>query len=201
MIKIGLTGGIGSGKSYVSSIFEALGIPVYNSDIEAKKLYYLDDVKSEMVDFFGKQVYFDSGEINKELLAKLVFSNKKALNKINEIIHPRVKTHFSEWLLSHHAVKYIVKEAAILFESGAYKQTDKIIVVTAPEELRIKRVLAREKIHESLIRKKIANQMAQSEMVARSCFVIINDEKHALLPQVDKIHHTILSHKPRNNNQ
>lgn len=192
MIKVGLTGGIGSGKSYVSLIFKAFNIPVYNSDMEAKKLYYLDEVKSEMIDSFGKLVYLTTGEINKEYLSKLIFRDKKALNKVNAIIHPRVKSHFSEWLKIYDESPYIIKETAILFESGAYKQSDKVIVVTAPKKLRISRVLARDSIAEVLVKKKMANQIAQSEMVKMSDFIIVNDEKQALLPQVEKLHQIFL---------
>ena len=195
MIKVGLTGGIGSGKSYVSLIFKAFDVPVYDSDLEAKKLYYFDDVKSEMVSSFGKQVYLSSGEINKAFLSKLIFYNKKALNKVNAIIHPRVKSHFSDWLKNHDESPYIIKETAIIFESRANEQLDKVIVVTAPEELRLQRVLARDNNDETLVKGKMDNQMAQSEMMKRSDFVIVNDQKQALLPQVEKLHHLFLSFK------
>ncbi len=188
MIKVGLTGGIGSGKSFVSLIFKEFNIPIYNSDIEAKKLYYRDDVKSEMLKYFGNEVYVSSGEIDKKYLSKLIFSDKKALYKVNEIIHPLVKEHFSAWLKIHYDSAYIIKEAAILFESGAYKQLDKVVVVIAPEELRMRRVLARDNIDKKQIKEKILSQMAESEMIKRSDFVIINDEKNALLPQINKLH-------------
>ncbi len=193
MIKVGLTGGIGSGKSYVSLIFKALNVPVYDSDIEAKKLYYLENVKSEMMSSFGKEVYLSTGEINKIFLSELIFYNKKALTKVNTIIHPRVKAHFLEWQKNNDKSPYILKETAIIFESGAYKQLDKVIVVTAPEELRLQRVLSRDKIDETMVKGKMDNQMAQSEMVKRSDFVIVNDQKQALLPQIDKLHHILLS--------
>ncbi len=188
MIKVGLTGGIGSGKSYVSLIFKEFNIPIYNSDIEAKKLYYRDDVKSEMLKYFGNEVYVSSGEIDKKYLSKLIFSDKKALYKVNEIIHPLVKEHFSAWSKIHYDSAYIIKEAAILFESGAYKQLDKVVVVIAPEELRMRRVLARDNIDKKQIKEKMLSQMAESEMIKRSDFVIINDEKNALLPQINKLH-------------
>ncbi len=193
MIKVGLTGGIGTGKSYVSLIFKAFNIPVYNSDIEAKKLYYLNDVQLEMEAAFGKQVYLSTREINKEYLSKLIFKDKNALKKVNSIIHPRVKSHFSEWLNAYNKAPYIIKETAILFESGAYKQTDKNIVVTAPEKIRLQRVQKRDRISETLIKKKMANQMSQSELIKRSDFVIINDEKQALLPQINNIHQIFLN--------
>ena len=190
MIKIGLTGGIGTGKSYISLIFNAFNIPIYNSDIEAKKLYYNDDVKEEMKTNFGNQVYLSTGEINKEFLSELIFNDKNALEKINSIIHPRVKSHFSEWIKLNNTAHYIIKESAILFESGAYKQTDKIIVVTAPLDIRIKRIKARDNITEKIINKKINNQLSQSELIKNSDFIIVNDEKQALLPQISKLHET-----------
>ena len=190
MIKIGLTGGIGTGKSYISLIFNAFNIPIYNSDIEAKKLYYNDDVKIEMITNFGNQVYLSTGKINKEYLSKLIFSDKNALKKINSIIHPRVKSHFLEWIKLNNTVPYIIKESAILFESGAYKHTDKIIVVTAPLDIRIKRVKTRDNITEEIVRKKISNQLSQSDLVKNSDFIIVNDEKQALLPQISKLHET-----------
>jgi len=188
MIKVGLTGGIGSGKSFVATVFSALGIPVYDSDKEAKKLYFQDDVKLSMINEFGQEVYLSSGEINKPFLSKLIFHDKKELEKVNQIIHPRVKEHFLNWLKEHDKASYVIKEAAILFESGAYKQTNKVIAVVAPEDLRVQRVMQRDGIDEALVKKKIANQMQQSELMERSDFVIVNDEKQPLLSQIIKIH-------------
>jgi dephospho-CoA kinase len=141
-----------------------------------------------MINEFGQQVYLSSGEINKPFLSKLIFHDKKELEKVNQIIHPRVKEHFLRWLKEHNSASYVIKEAAILFESGAYKQTDKVISVVAPTELRVQRVMQRDGIDEALVKKKIANQMQQSELIERSDFVIVNDEKQPLLSQVIKIH-------------
>jgi len=192
MIKLGLTGGIGSGKSFVATIFSTLGIPVYDSDKEAKKLYFQDNVKLLMINEFGEDVYLASGEIDKPFLSRLIFHDKKALEKVNQIIHPRVKEHFLIWLNEHSASPYVIKETAILFESGAYKQTDKVIAVVAPEELRVQRVMHRDGIDEALVNKKIANQMQQSELMERSDFVVVNDEKQPLLAQIIKIHNYLL---------
>ena len=191
MIKVGLTGGIGSGKSYVANIFSALNIPVYNSDLEAKKLYLRKDVRELMIANFGKSIYLPTGNIDKIRLAKIIFNDKKALNKINSIIHPLVKEHFNQWIEEQQHALYIIKEAAILFESGAYKDMHKIIVVTAPLELRIERVIKRDYTNGEIILKKISNQLSDKELIKKSDFNIINDNK-ALLPQVLKIHKTLV---------
>ena len=198
MIKIGLTGGIGSGKSFVSKIFTELGIPVYNSDMEAKKLYNREDVKAKMKEKFGQNVYLSNGQINKVYLANIIFNDSKALNYVNSIIHPLVKEHFEQWLNKQDYTQYIIKEAAILFESGAYKEMDKIIAVTAPIELRIKRLMMRDKTDKKNILNKIKKQLADEEFIKRSDFHIINDEERALLPQILKIHEQILQLKSHN---
>ena len=192
MINVGLTGGIGSGKSFVAKIFNTMGIPVYNSDIEAKKLYLREDVRKTMIDFFGKDVYLNNGQINKVYLANVIFNNKEALNKVNSIIHPLVKQHFTDWLKKHKEAPYIIKEAAILFESGAYKDMHKTIAVVAPVDLRIKRVIERDKTDKEIILKKIENQLSDEELIRRTDFFIVNNETEALLPQINEIHKHLL---------
>ncbi|MBN1251824.1 MAG: dephospho-CoA kinase [Bacteroidales bacterium] len=192
MIKVGLTGGIGSGKTFVSKIFKLLGAPVYNSDIEAKKLYTNNIiVKEKIISNFGSQIYFENGELNKQKLSEVIFSDKKSLQIINSIIHPAVKENFEMWLKT---VKfpYIIKEAAILFESGAYKYVDKIILVTAPEHKRIERVIKRDNLDEKSVKERINNQLNQSELRKRSDFEIINDEKEMVLDQIIKIHNILM---------
>ena len=191
MIKIGLTGGIGSGKSFVAKVFAALGIPVYDSDLEAKKLYFRTDVQKSMINKFGNEVYLPSGLINKDYLANIIFNDKNALKFVNALIHPLVKAHFDNWVNENKNAAYLIKEAAILFESGAYKDMDKIIVVTAPDFLRIQRVIQRDKIDKETILKKINNQMSNEDLVKMSDYHIINDKKSALLPQVLSIHNAI----------
>ncbi len=188
MIKVGLTGGIGSGKTIVSKIFEQLGVPIYNSDIEAKKLYNTNsEVKNKIIKYFGNNAYFDNGALNKKLLAKIIFTNSEDLQKINSIIHPAVKKHFYQWLKKQNS-NYIIKEAAILYESGAYKYLDKIIVVTSLEKIRIKRVMKRDNIDEKSVRERIYNQVNQKKLLKISDFEIINDEKTMILNQILKIH-------------
>src|SRR5690349_14484563 len=141
---VGITGGIGSGKSIVCAIFRQLGIPVYEADAEAKKLYDKASVIDEVKKAFGKKGVSADGIIDKNKLAELVFSDSKAISKINEIIHPFVKRQFKEWKKQYREKPYVIKEAAILFESGSDKGCDKIITITAPVELRIRRVVERD---------------------------------------------------------
>jgi len=189
MIKIGLTGGIGSGKSLISSIFRKLGVPVYDSDSATKNLYLTDKIlKQNIIEAFGKETYFLSGELNRAFLANLIFNDKQKMQLINQIVHPRVKLDFEDWLQKHKAEKYIIKEAAILIESGAYKHVDKIIVVTAPIDVRIKRVTLRDNVDETEVKKRISNQITDNELFKYADFIVNNGERDNLLPQVLKIH-------------
>ena len=190
MKKIGLTGGIGSGKSTVAKIFETLKIPVYYSDYWAKELINSNSVIIEaLTQKYGNDIYLN-GKINKEKFASIIFSDKKELEFVNSIVHPEVKKHFDAWCneQSQHQAGYIIKEAAILFESGAYKQVDKIITVSANIPVRVSRVVQRDKIPEELVYKKIKNQMTDEEKIKRSDFVIYNNPEDLLIPQVLKIH-------------
>ncbi|MFN8257313.1 MAG: dephospho-CoA kinase [Bacteroidales bacterium] len=192
MIKVGLTGGIGCGKSTVGKIFIALGVPLYDSDYEAKQLYVKDlQLKTDLISIFGKEVYLSNGNINKEYLSKIVFTDKNRLDELNKLVHPLVKRNFEAWQNSHFNEKYIIKEAAILFESGAYKQVDKIVLVVSPEELRIKRIIERDKLSVEQVKQKMNQQMIQDELVKRSDYIIVNDENKALLPQVLNIHNIL----------
>ena len=195
MIKIGLTGGIGSGKTTVAKIFENLGVPVYYSDYWAKKLSntnteIIDGLKQE----FGEKIYSKNKTLNKTLLSKIIFNDKSQLEKVNNIIHPIVRNHFDNWANEHKKTnqKYIIKEAAILFESGAYKQVDKIITVFTELNLRIERLQKRDNITKSKILKKIAAQMPEEEKIKLSNYIIYNNKNDLLLPQVLKIHETLV---------
>jgi dephospho-CoA kinase len=189
MIKIGITGGIGSGKSTVCKVFELLGIPVYSADDESKKM--LDEdvrLKEAIVAVFGNEILNEEKFIDRKKLAALVFNNKSNLDKLNAIIHPAVGKHFDDWAEQHQQYPYIIKEAAILFESGAYKQVDQVIAVVADKELKVKRAMQRDKISREQVEQRINNQMPEEEIVKRSQFVIHNDEEELLIPQVLKIH-------------
>ncbi len=182
MLKVGVTGGIGSGKSTVCSIFESLGIPVFKADDESRRLVNEDAViQEQIVALFGKEA-MPNGKPDRKLIASLVFNDPEKLKALNNIIHPGVRDSFAKWAAQQTA-PWVIEEAAILFESGAYKTLDAVIVVTAPEELRIKRVMARDNISETLVRDRIKNQMSEEERKQRATFIIENDEKQMLTPQ------------------
>ena len=194
MIKIGITGGIGSGKTTVCKIFELLGVPVYYADEASRELLENDkEIKNKIVAVFGEEVLDDAGGIVRKKVANLVFENEAQLQKLNAIIHPAVGFHFEDWLKQHITAPYILKEAAILFESGAYKQMDKVISISAPSELRIDRVVKRDGVSKEEVEFRIKNQLTEEERIKRSQFVIVNDEEQLLIPQVIKIHQEILS--------
>lgn len=188
---VGVTGGIGSGKSTVASIFNALGVPVYNSDIRSKELLNTNsELKSRLIEQFGEEIYTSSG-IDRKHFAALIFKDKKLLEISNSIIHPYVKKDFEDWV-SAQSFTYSIKESAILFETGIYKQLDKIVLVTASEELRIKRVAERDQIPEEVVLERIKNQWEDAKKIPLADFTILNDETELLLPQVLKIHQALL---------
>lgn len=170
---IGLTGGIGSGKSSIAKHIESLGIPVYIADVEAKKLLETEDVIAKVVGLFGKDILQD-GKIDKKKIADVVFQNPEKLKKYNSIIHPEVFLHFKNWLEERKNFPIVVKEAAILFESGSYVDCDKIIVVTAPKEVRIQRVMSRDNVSREAVEQRIANQWDDDRKTALSDFIIEN---------------------------
>lgn len=188
MIKVGLTGGIGSGKSTVARVFETLQIPVYNSDIRAKWLQENDDkVIAAIKHLFGESIYTPTGQLNRVEIGKLVFNNKQLLEALNAIIHPAVAADFEAWYAQQSA-PYCIKEAAILFESGANKGLDKTITVSAPQDIRLQRVIARDNTTSELVLKRMANQWDEARKIELSDFVIMNDDKTLVIPQVLLIH-------------
>ncbi len=188
MKKIGLTGGIGSGKSTVAEIFRHLGIAVFVSDGVARKLQEEDvDLKKEIVEIFGKGIYSD-GNLNRRKIAEIVFKDKKKLEQLNTVIHPAVANAFEKFRRENANAKYVLKEAAILFEIGDDEFLDNMIVVFAPDELRIKRVMERDKITREEVLERINNQMPQEEKVKKADVVIVNDGKELISPQVVAIH-------------
>jgi len=189
MLKVGITGGIGSGKTTVCKVFETLGVPVYYADVEAKKIQEEDaEVKGAIVKEFGENIITSSGTIDRTKLAAIVFNNKDKLQKLNNIVHPAVAKHFNDWLAANRASKYTLQEAAILFESGVYKTVDKIISVIAPLDIRIARTIKRDRISEELVKQRINNQLSDEEKIKRSDFIIYNDEQQLLIPQIIRIH-------------
>jgi len=171
---IGLTGGIGSGKSTIAKWFSESGIPVYNSDLEAKKLMNENEkIIFELTELFGEKTY-ENGVYNSKFVASKVFKDKELLRKLNQIVHPEVFNHFHHWVKNQTAV-FLVKEAAILFESGSYKDCDAVISVVAEEKIRIERVMKRDEISEEQIRQRMNNQWTDEQRIKLSDFVIENN--------------------------
>jgi dephospho-CoA kinase len=183
---IGLTGGIGSGKTTIANYFMAVGIPVYIADDEARKIMQSEEIIEEIKKTFGSEI-FENDILNREKLAQIVFGDAEKLKLLNAIIHPAVKKHFHNWILDHKNSPYIIYEAAILFESGSYKDCDKIITVTAPMESRIQRVIQRDNSSRDQVLKRINAQWNDDQRIAKSDFVIQNDSLENAKSEVDKI--------------
>ena len=184
MIKVGITGGIGSGKSTVCKVFKGLGIPVFEADIVAKQLMTSNpEIRQALTKAFGTAVYLPDGTIDRKYLAGLVFNNESLLAKLNGIVHPVVLKEFDEWCRTKQT-PYILHEAAILFESGFYKMMDKIIAVVTDEEERIQRVMKRDGATIELVRQRIQNQMSDAERIKLADFVISNNDNELIIPQI-----------------
>lgn len=183
-IKIGITGGIGSGKSVVSRLLEVMGIPVYISDVETKRLTATDTViRQELIALLGQEVYA-GGTLNKSLLASYLFSTPRHARQVNGIIHPRVKTDFRRWVQLRTACPLVGIESAILIEAGFAGEVDVIVMVYAPEEIRIQRAMKRDVSSRELVEKRVRSQMGDEEKRLTADFVIVNDDKTPLIPQV-----------------
>ncbi|WP_299550253.1 dephospho-CoA kinase [Seonamhaeicola sp.] len=191
MIIVGLTGGIGSGKTTVAKQFESLGVPVYIADEEAKKLMNRSKViKRKLIQLFGAQAYTDD-KLNRPFIADIIFNDKSYLQKMNAIVHPRVARHFEKWALKQDA-PYVIKEVAILFENGGYKQCDFVITVTAPKKVRVERLLKRDNTTKEKIEAIMKHQWPDDEKVKLSDFVVENIGLQATLNQVHSIHKKLL---------
>ena len=190
MLKIGITGGIGSGKTTVSKIFEVLGIPVYYADERAKVLMNTDeDIKHKIKELFGSKSYDATGNLNRKYLASIVFNSKDKLQQLNDIVHPEVKRDFERWLKQHEGKEdYVMKEAALLFETGGDKELDYTILVFAPEKLRIDRVIKRDNVDEESVLARMRNQLDEDKKFDLADLVILNDNEHLLIPQVLQLH-------------
>ncbi len=183
MKKIGLTGGIGVGKTYVSKIFQKMGIPIFNADEQAKKCMVDDaNLKAAVQLAFGENMYL-KGVLQKEALAKIVFNNTKTLAKLNALVHPIVKQKFEDWC-SLQSTSMVIKEAAILFESDAHLGLDTVVCVSSPENLRTERVQKRDGSSVEQIQSRMSKQMPQAEKEELADFLIVNDQVQLLLPQV-----------------
>jgi dephospho-CoA kinase len=186
MLKIGITGGIGTVKSFVSKIITSMGYPVFDSDKAAKKiLMQSNKIHQKLRTHFGDEIFLGNLPDTKKIAA-LVFNSKEKLDLLNQIIHPEVKKTFEHWVLKQNS-RIVFKEAAILIESGSYKDCDKIILVIAPDDLRINRVMKRDSISEEQVRQRILNQMKSEDLKPFTNFIIENDECKPLLPQINGV--------------
>ena len=182
---VGITGGIGSGKSVVARIMSTLGYPVYNADDEAGNILEKDQKVIDAVKkLIGEKAYSDTGKPDRVFISSVVFNDRDKLESLNTIIHPAVQTHFMNWVEKNTSSCLVFKEAAIMFESGSYKAMNRVIAVTAPQQLKISRVMERDGKTEAQVKKIIDKQLPQDELEAKSDFVIVNDENQLLIPQV-----------------
>ena len=185
-ITVGITGGIGSGKSTVCEIFRVLGIPVFEADKVARNLMNENSViRQNLVEWFGNEIYSEN-QLNRKLLAEHIFNDDSLLNKVNSLVHPIVREEFKKWKNSQNTV-YSVYEAAILFESGFYKLMDFTILITAPEQIRINRVMKRDNLSQDQVVARIKNQWPDDEKRKLATTVIINDNKNLIIPQIIEI--------------
>ncbi len=186
MKRVGITGNIGSGKSYVCKMFERLGIPVFYSDDETKKLYLIPSVKEQIIKRFGEEVYFEDGTLNRKLLSYHLFKNEEAMKFIESVLYPALNQHFDEWC-EQQTSPYVLYESAILFEKNYGKYFDKVIFVSAPEDIRLQRVMKRDDCTEENVRSRMRLQMSEETKISKADFVIYNDGNKALEPQVETI--------------
>jgi dephospho-CoA kinase len=191
---IGLTGGIGSGKTTIANHLKSLGIPVYNSDDQAKKILYLPETIDSLKSAFGN-VVFTNELFDKDKLAKLVFNNPEQLKVLNQIIHPAVKVDFENWIKTNKNSPLIIKEAAILFESGSYKDCDVIISISAPQEIRIQRVIERDLLTYEEVMSRINNQWTDEMRNKKSDYVIDNQDVEKAFTQAEDVINILLNYQ------
>lgn len=194
MLKVGITGGIGVGKSIVCRLFEELGVPIYDADTRAKWVMgHHATLKRELTAAFGDETYDEKGQLNRSHISKIVFNNPDRLAQLNALVHPQVRNDFAEWLEKNAEAPYIIKEAALMYESEAWRQVDRMITVYAPLEIRMKRLLIRDSHRTAAdIRSIINKQLSEEDKMARADFIIYNDDKQMLIPQVLSLHQKFL---------
>jgi dephospho-CoA kinase len=193
MLKIGITGGIGSGKTTVCKVFELLGIPVFYADHVAKSIMQTDlQLKNEILIAFGPQSYSIDGLLNRSYISSIVFKDELQLRRLNSIVHPAVFRAFDQWIANHSDAPYVLKEAALLFESESYKMCDLSILVISPEDIRIRRVIARDHISKDEIMLRMKRQFTDEQKMKFADQVLINDESCLLIPQILLLHQQFL---------
>src|SRR6187401_256282 len=191
VLKIGLTGGIGSGKSTVAQIFEVLGIPVYYADISAKRLMNEDaDLRSAITNIFGEQAYINN-ILDRKYISSIVFSDPAKLQQLNALVHPATKKNSDAWMREQTS-PYAIHEAALIFEAKVSDRLDLVIGVSSPIELRIKRAMGRDKVSREEVLKRMEQQLDEEVKMSKCDFVLINDEQHLLIPQVLKLHEKLV---------
>lgn len=194
MLKVGITGNIGSGKTTVSKVFELLGVPVFYADDQAKNVMISDaELIAGIQQAFGQEAYFADGALNRKHIAGIVFNNDTELARLNALVHPAVFRAFDDWVALQKNAPYVLKEAALLFESNSYKMCDRSIMVTAPFELRMKRILQRDAITRTEAESRNAKQFSEEKKIALADDVICNDETQLVIPQVLALHQLYLS--------
>lgn len=192
-LKVGITGGIGSGKSTVCAVFKTLGIPIFEADQVAKKLMTDNaEIKQTLIDWFGEDIYINN-DLNRKMLADFIFNNKNLLEKVNSLIHPRVRESFLQWTEQQNT-SYAIYEAAILFESGFYRLMDFTILVSAPEHLRIERVVKRDKISTAHVLSRMENQWPDIDKRKLASTELINDNKNLIIPRIIEIDKKLKTH-------
>lgn len=193
MLKVGITGNIGSGKTTVAKVFELLGVKVFYADAEAKKVMTTDTVLIEEVkNAFGSESYLPDSSLNRKHIAAIVFNNEDELKKLNALVHPAVFRAFYEWVKLYATEPYVIKEAAVLFESGSYQFCDETILVAAPLETRIKRVMSRDNISRAEVEAREARQFTQEKKMELANYVLVNYDSQLLIPQIIKLHQHFL---------
>jgi len=193
MLKIGITGGIGSGKSMISKVFEVLGIKVFYADDAAKQVMTNDPILIDALkQTFGNDAYFSDGSLNRKYIAGIVFSNPDELAKLNAITHPAVFRAFDQWLTQVKDAPYVMKEAALMFESGSSKLCDKNILVYAPLDMRINRVMSRDGLSRAEVESRNARQFTDEQKLKLADYVITNDDSQLVIPQVLALHQQFL---------
>lgn len=194
MLKVGITGNIGSGKTTVSKLFELLGVPVFYADDEAKRVMTADaDLVEAIRKNFGETAYFADQTLNRKHLSDIVFNNDAELKKLNALVHPAVFRAFDKWAEQYQQHFYVLKEAALLFESGSNLQCDKTMVVAAAPDVRVRRVMQRDHLTAEEVLRREEKQMPQAEKEAKADYIILNDQQTMMIPQVLKIHQQLLA--------
>jgi dephospho-CoA kinase len=193
MLKVGITGGIGSGKTTVCKVFELLGIPVFYADDVAKSIMQTDPVlKTALLDTFGENSYTKDGMLNRAYISSIVFNDKQELEKLNSLVHPAVLRAFDNWVLDQHESPYVIKEAALLYESGGFKMCNKSILVIAPTLIKMNRVKLRDGVSEEDIQLRMNRQFSDEIKIKYADYILNNDEKQLLIPQIIQLHQQFL---------